>query len=241
MKVLLLICIISGLSNATLPGLNGDAASNILQDLLGGTQGLVRFLRGNTNRIQGGGGGDIVDGKGSGIGHQTSNNGYVYEHPAPKPIYGPPPIQQTVSTIETQNSYLPPAPINPQPHYGPPPTLPPVAPKPVYIVVPVQQTYIPPAPVNPQPHYGPPPSLPHAPKPVYGPPPVQQFVSAVETQSSYLPPAPVNPQPCYGPPVEPTYSSSQGSSSGFSESGPSGDSSSSGSFSGNSGFEEIFK
>jgi hypothetical protein len=228
MKVFLLIGVVIGfpiISNATLPGLSGDdAVSNILQDLLGGTQGLVRFLRGNTNRINGGGGGEIVDGTGSGVGNQVSSG-----YPAPKPVYGPPSNQETVGAVETQSSYLPPAPVNPQAHYGPPPSLPPVAPKLVYVLLPVQQTYLPPAPVNSQPHYGPPPSLPHvAPKPAYGPP-VQHSVSGVETQSSYLPPAPVNLQPCYGSPTadhssshDPNSDLSESGSSGFGESGSSG-------------------
>ena len=259
MKVFLLVCIIFGASNATLPGLSGDAASNILQDLLGGTQGFVRFLRGNTNRLQGGGGGEIVDGKGAGIGQQTSN-GYGYEAPVSQTSngYG---YEAPASQINNGYAYEPPAPqINNGYAYEPPAPKPVYGPPPVQQVVEPQYSYLPPAPINPQPQYGPPPTLPPVPpkpvyvllpvqetylppvnpQPQYGPPQVQQQVSVVE--SSYLPPPPVNPQPCYGTPSgEQSHSSSQGSSSGFSEQGSSGGIGSSGSLSGSSGLEEIFK
>lgn len=108
MKVILVSCLVFGIVQATLPGLSGlgglggqsqsrpSAASNILPDILGATQGILRFLRENVNRISGGGGGQAVDGTGSGLGG--------YNYPAPQQSHG-----------QSQQSYRP-----PQQSYGPP-------------------------------------------------------------------------------------------------------------------------
>lgn len=239
MKVFLVICLIVGV-NSTLPGLSGGAGSNIVQDLLGGTRSFIQSIRGNFERFTGGGGGEIVDGKGSGI----QGVGYQTLYGPPKPVYGPPkPVYGAPKPV-----YGPPKPVYgppkqvygaPKPVYG--------APKPVYgppkqiygASRPVQQTFtavepqvsLPPVPVNPQQKYG--------------PPPIQKTFLAVEPQVSYLPPAPINPQPKYGPPlfqetftaVEPQNSYLPPQESGFSESGSSASSNKGGS----SGLGSIFK
>lgn len=201
MKVLLVSCLIFGIAQATLPGLsrggsNVGASANILGDLVGGAQGVVRFLRGNVNRLSGSGNseastaGELVDGTGAGVqsvGQVSSGDGYSYSAP-PKPVYGPP--QQSVSAVApVQSSYLPPQPrpqAQPKPQYGPPQ----VQPKPQYIAPQVQ----------PKPQY----IEPVQPKPQYGPPQVQP-------KPQYIPPQ-AQPKPQYGPPSsqEPKDCSSSG-------------------------------
>lgn len=101
--MILVSCLVFGIVQATLPGLSGlggqsqsrpSLASNILPDILGATQGILRFLRENVNRIGGGGGGQVVDGAGSGLGG--------YNYPAPQKSYGPP--QQSYGPPQHQSS-----------------------------------------------------------------------------------------------------------------------------------------
>jgi hypothetical protein len=168
-----------GIAHATVPGLSG---SNIIQDIIGGLSGSLKFLRGNVNRLSGTGDseastfGQEVDGQGSGIQSvgqvsSASDSGYNYNAQQQQTYERP---QQTFSAVEPQSSYQYPQ----QSYERPQQTFSEVAPQSYYQYPQQQQQQV----------Y-------NQPKPEYGPPRPQQSYSPAAPQQVYN-----QPKPEYGPP-----------------------------------------
>jgi hypothetical protein len=180
MKLLIFqIFLLFGISHATIPGLSG---SNIIQDIIGGLSGSLKFLRGNVNRLSGTADseastfGQEVDGQGAGIQSvgqvsSGSDSGYNYNAQQQQSYERP---QQTFSASDSGYNYNAP---QQQSYERPQQTYSAVAPQ-IYYQQPQQhqqQQY-------PQQHQQQ--QAYNQPKPEYGPPRTQQGYSAAAPQIS---------------------------------------------------------